>query len=43
MTAYSGDGSHFAGQLEELPVLASALGEGLNLQRGSSSICVTRK
>lgn len=38
MTACSGDGSHFAGQLEELPVLASALGAGLHLRRGSSCI-----
>lgn len=35
MTARSGDGSHFAGQLEELPVLACALGAGLHLQRGA--------
>lgn len=40
MTACSGDGSHFAGQLEELPVLASALRAGLHVQRGSSSICL---
>ena len=43
MTACSGDGSHFAGQLEELPVLASALRAGLHLQRGSSSICAIRE
>jgi len=43
MTAGSGDGSHFAGQLEELPGLASALEAGLHLWRGSSSICVIRK
>lgn len=40
MTVCSGDGSHLAGQLEELPVLASTLGAGLHLQTGSSSICV---
>lgn len=43
MTACSGDGSHFSGQLEELAVLTVNLGAGLHLQKGSRSIYVVPK